>query len=127
MWHRTADMRLSLVNTAYVRAVDGENAREVIANGTELVETVGGLTPQAAAAQTLADGTPVERMVPATIDGERRTIRVVDVPLGAAGVAGFALDQNELEQARVPPRRREAGHRAPSDPLSAGLGRLGGR
>ena len=69
MWHRTADMRLSLVNTAYVRAVDGESARDVIANGTELVETVGGLTPQAAAAQTLADETAIERLVPATIDG----------------------------------------------------------
>ena len=125
MWHRAADMRLSLVNTAYVRAVDGESAREVIANGTELVETVGGITPQAAAAQTLADGAPVERLVPATIDGERRTMRVVDVPLGAAGVAGFAMDQNELEQARVEHRRLEAAQRDLLDRLSAGVARFG--
>src|SRR3546814_17220340 len=64
-------------------------------------------------------------MVPATIDGERRTIRVVDVPLGAAGVAGFALDQNELEQARVEHRRLEAAQRDLLDRLSAGVARFG--
>lgn len=125
MWHRTRDMRLSLVNAAYVRAVDSENAGEVIASGTELVEAVGGLTPQAAAEQALSEGQAVERMVPATIDGERRTMRVVDVPLGEAGVAGFAMDQNELEQARVEHRRLEAAQRDLLDRLSAGVARFG--
>jgi len=37
MWHRTPDLRLSLVNSAYVRAVDGADAREVIGSGVELV------------------------------------------------------------------------------------------
>ncbi len=125
MWHRTSDMRLSLVNTAYVQAVDGRNAREVIESGTELVETVGGVTPQAAAAEAMAEGAPVTRMVPATIDGERRTMRVVDVPLGPAGVAGFAMDQHELEQARVEHRRLEAAQRDLLDRLSAGVARFG--
>lgn len=125
MWHRTPDMRLALVNTAYVRAVDGDSARDVIGSGTELVETVGGLTPQAAAGQALAEGRPVERMVPATIDGERRTMRVVDVPLGDAGVAGFAMDQNELEQARVEHRKLQAAQRDLLDRLSAGVAQFG--
>ncbi|HKY80067.1 MAG TPA: PAS-domain containing protein [Sphingobium sp.] len=125
MWHRTPDMRLSLVNAAYVRAVDGESAGEVIAGGTELVEAVGGLTPEAAAQQALTEGRAVERMVPATIDGERRTMRVVDVPLGDAGVAGFAMDQNELEQSRVEHRRLEAAQRDLLDRLSAGVARFG--
>lgn len=125
MWHRTPDMRLSLVNSAYVRAVDGDSARDVIAHGVELVEAVGGLTPQAAAEQATVDGIPVERMVPATIDGERRTMRVVDVPLGEAGVAGFAVDQNELEQARVEHRRLEAAQRDLLDRLSAGVAQFG--
>ena len=125
MWHRTADMRLSLVNAAYVRAVDGANAADVIAHGTELVEAVGGLGPQSSAEQALAEDRVVERMVPATIDGERRTMRVVDVPLGEAGVAGFAMDQNELEQARVEHRRLEAAQRDLLDRLSAGVARFG--
>lgn len=125
MWHRTPDLRLSLVNSAYVRAVDGQGAGDVIAHGTELVETVAGLTPQAAAADAIARDEPVERMVPATIDGERRTMRVVDVPLGAAGVAGYAVDQHELEQARVEHRRLEAAQRDLLDRLSAGVARFG--
>jgi len=125
MWHRTPDLRLSLVNSAYVRAVDSSDAREVIGSGVELVEAVSGLTPQAAAADALARGEPVERMVPATIDGERRTMRVVDVPLGEAGVAGYAVDQHELEQARVEHRRLEAAQRDLLDRLSAGVARFG--
>ena len=125
MWHRTPDMRLSLVNAAYVRAVDGKSAAEVIAQGTELVETVGGLSPESAAQQALSESHAVERMVPATIDGERRTMRVVDVPLGDAGVAGFAMDQNELEQARVDHRRLEDAQRDLLDRLSAGVARFG--
>ncbi len=125
MWHRTPDLRLSLVNSAYVRAVDGQGAGDVIAHGTELVETVAGLTPQAAAADAISRDEPVERMVPATIDGERRTMRVVDVPLGAAGVAGYAVDQHELEQARVEHRRLEAAQRDLLDRLSAGVARFG--
>ncbi|MDO7835311.1 PAS-domain containing protein [Sphingobium sp. HBC34] len=125
MWHRTPDLRLSLVNSAYVRAVDGEDAADVIANGIELVEMAGGVSPQAAAAEAVAQDAPVERMVPATIDGERRTMRVVDVPLGPAGVAGYAVDQHELEQARVEHRRLETAQRDLLDRLSAGVARFG--
>ncbi|WP_446741500.1 PAS-domain containing protein [Sphingobium yanoikuyae] len=125
MWHRTPDLRLSLVNSAYVRAVDGAGAHDVIMNGTELVENVNGFSPQDAAAQALDEGNSLARIVPATIDGERRTMRVVDVPLGAAGVAGFAMDQHELEQARVEHRRLEAAQRDLLDRLSAGVARFG--
>jgi len=125
MWHRGPDLQLSLVNTAYVQAIDAQNARDVVANGVELVEVVNGLTPQDSAAEALASGAPVERMVPATIAGERRTMKVVDVPLGAAGVAGFAMDQHELEQVRVEHRRLEAAQRDLLDRLSAGVARFG--
>jgi signal transduction histidine kinase len=125
MWHRTPDLQLSLVNSAYVRAVDAAGAGDVIAHGTELVETVAGLTPKAAAADAVVRDEPVERMVPATIDGERRTMRVVDVPLGAAGIAGYAVDQHELEQVRVDHRRLEAAQRDLLDRLSAGVAQFG--
>nr|WP_301287292.1 PAS domain-containing sensor histidine kinase [Sphingobium sp. OAS761] len=125
MWHRTPDLRLSLINSAYVRAVDAADAREVIANGTELIEATGGVPPEAAAADAMARGEPVERMVPATIGGERRMMRVVDVPLGSAGVAGYAVDQHALEQARTEHRRLEAAQRDLLDRLSAGVARFG--
>ncbi len=125
IWHRTPDMRLSLVNSAYVEAVDGGDAAQVIAEGVELVESVEGQTPARAAAAAAESGQPVERMVPATIDGERRMMCVIDVPLGAAGVAGFALDRHELEQARLEHRRLEAAQRDLLDRLSAGVAQFG--
>ncbi|MGE4323629.1 MAG: PAS-domain containing protein [Sphingobium sp.] len=125
MWHRTSDMRLSLVNSAYVRAVDGANARDVIVSGVELVEAVNGQDPSDAAAAAAAADRPLERLVPATIDGERRMMRVVDVPLGRAGVASFAIDQQELEQARVERRRLEHAQRDLLDRLSAGVAQFG--
>ena len=125
MWHRTPDLRLSLVNSAYVRAVDAQDAADVITQGIELVESVGGVPPEAAAADAMARDQLVERMVPATIDGERRMMRVVDVPLGDAGIAGYAVDQHELEQARVEGRRLEAAQRDLLDRLSAGVARFG--
>ncbi|MBB3980635.1 signal transduction histidine kinase [Sphingobium fontiphilum] len=125
MWHRGPDQKLSLVNSAYVRAVDGIDAARVIHEGIELVEAVEGISPGEAAAQAALTGGPLERLVPATIDGERRTMRVVDVPLGEAGVAGFAMDQHELEQVRVELRRLEAAQRDLLDRLSAGVARFG--
>lgn len=125
MWHRMPDLRLGLVNSAYVRAVDAGSAAEVIGKGIELVEAAGGLTPQQAAAQAAGEGAVLERAVPATIGGERRTMRVVDVPLGKAGVAGFALDQHELETARTEYRRLEEAQRDLLDRLAAGVARFG--
>ncbi len=56
----------------------------------------------AANAALVADAqAPSSRMVRVTVDGERRLMRVVDVPLGPAGVAGYAIDMHELEQARA--------------------------
>lgn len=121
MWHRGPDYRLRLVNSAYVTAVDAENAGQVISEGIELVEMLDGESPAAAAARALETDTALQRLVPATIDGERRVMRVVDVPLGTAGVAGFAIDMHELEQARAEHRRLAEAQRDLLDRLSAGV------
>ena len=121
MWHRSPDLRLSLVNSAYVQSVDAKDAQEVILNGLELVEPIDGLSPIAAAATALESGVSYARLVPATIDGERRMMRVVDVPLGEAGVAGYAIDMHELEQARSEYKRLAEAQRDMLDRLSAGV------
>jgi signal transduction histidine kinase len=121
MWHRSPDLRISLVNSAYVRSVDAKDAQEVILNGMELVEPIDGISPLAAAATALESGVAYARLVPATIDGERRMMRVVDVPLGEAGVAGYAIDMHELEQARSEYKRLADAQRDMLDRLSAGV------
>jgi signal transduction histidine kinase len=125
VWHRTPDHRLSLVNSAYVRAVDVRSAQEVIEQGIELIEAVDGVTPGATAALVADAQAPSSRMVPVTVDGERRLMRVVDVPLGPAGVAGYAIDMHELEQARGELKHLVQANRDMLDRLSAGVVQFG--
>ena len=40
----------------------------------------------------------VERIVQATVGSQRRTLRVSDLPLGPEGVAGYAIDIEEMEE-----------------------------
>ncbi len=121
MWHRGPDLRLTLVNRAYVDAVDASDADDVIARGLELVEPGTGTSPLATASAARDAGESRTREVPATINGQRRSIRVVDVPLGESGVAGYALDNNELDRARAALRRFADTQRDTLDRLSAGV------
>ncbi|MCA1748217.1 MAG: PAS-domain containing protein, partial [Sphingomonadales bacterium] len=125
MWHRAPDLRLTLVNAAYVRAVEAENAAEVVARGLELVDLTGKDSPQAAAARAREQEEPTSRIVPATMAGERRRVRIADVPLGSAGVAGFAVDVEELEQARAELARFARAQREMLDLLSSGVAQFG--
>src|SRR3546814_9627087 len=70
------------------------------------------------------------RTSPVTIEGERRIMRVVDVPLApegcrVIGVAGYAIDIQELETERGAHRRFVATQRELLDRLSAAVAQLG--
>lgn len=121
MWHRGPDLRLTLVNRAYVDAVDAEDAEDAVTRGVELVEGGRGIGPIAAAAAARDAGEVRERIVPAIIGGARRAMRIVDVPLGQAGVAGYAIDTDDLERARADFRRFVETQRDTLDRLSAGV------
>lgn len=125
MWHRGADMRLALVNNAYVRAVEADSAADVIARGLELVDVGAEASPLAAPQRARETNQPVSRVVPITVAGERRAARIVDVPLGDAGVAGFAMDVEEVERANAAFRRFVASQRDTLDRLSAGVAQFG--
>jgi len=42
MWHRGPDLKLALVNSAYVNAVEGESAEDVVTRGVELIDAAEG-------------------------------------------------------------------------------------
>src|SRR3546814_8072087 len=71
----------------------------------ELVEGAGLGGPLAGAAKARDTGEPHEQAMPATIDGARRMLRIHDIPLPIGGVAGFAVDIDELDQTRLRMRR----------------------
>ena len=121
MWVRGTDLNLALVNRAFVRAVEASDAGEVVARGIELVEETGDSdSPRSGAARAVADGLAIERTHPATIGGERRLLRLVDVPLPGGTVAGYAIDIQELDDARAELDRTIQSQRDLSDRMTAG-------
>ncbi|MGY4396016.1 signal transduction histidine kinase [Sphingomonas sp. UYAg733] len=121
MWYRGADLRLAMVNSSYVEAVEGADAEDVVRRGVELVEGSGIGGPLASAVLARDTDRPQMQAMPATIRGARRMLRVYDVPLPTGGVAGFAVDIEELEQARSGIKRFGDAQRAMLDRLSAGV------
>ena len=120
MWYRGPDLSLGLVNSAFVAAVEGRNAAEVIARGAELIESSGEVGAQEGAQMALQSGRAYARNQPATIGGERRMLKLVDVPLPTGAVAGFALDIQDLEDARTELARNIRSQRELSDRMTAG-------
>jgi signal transduction histidine kinase len=121
MWFRGTDGALRIVNSAYVAAVGGTSAEQVVADGIELIEPVDGLTATQVAQQARAKSLPIERIVSATIGGQRRALRVSDLPLGEDGIAGYAVDIEELEEQTRQFRRFREAQRDMLDLLSAGI------
>jgi signal transduction histidine kinase len=121
MWFRRPDGELQLVNHAYVAAVGAKSADDVVVKGIELIEAVDGLAPAEVARQAVQKGVPIERIVSTTIDGQRRALRVSDLPLGEDGVAGYAIDIEDLEEMSRSFRAFREAQRALLDQLSAGV------
>jgi PAS domain S-box-containing protein len=125
MWHRGPDLRLAMVNGAYVAAVEGEDAAAVVRGGIELIDEADGPGPLGEAALVRDQQQASSRTVPATISGERRMMQVVEVPLGPNGVAGYAIDVEDQEQARADLSRFVRAQRDMLDRLSAGVAQFG--
>lgn len=125
MWFRGPDLALRIVNDAYVAAVGVASAAEVVRDQIELVETADGLSPVDVAGQARAAGDGMERIVQATIGGQRRRLRVRDLPLGEAGpeegVAGFAIDIEDQETRERALTAFGAAQRTLFDRLSVGV------
>ncbi|GAA3886668.1 PAS domain-containing sensor histidine kinase [Sphingomonas limnosediminicola] len=120
MWYRGPDLKLGLVNSAFVHAVEGKDAAEVIERGFELVDAEGEDSPVASAKKAQETTHIVSRMQPAIVRGERRMLRIVNVPMSTGAVAGFAVDVQDLEDARTELSRYIESQRELADRMTAG-------
>jgi len=120
MWYRGPDFRLGLVNSAFVHAVEGRDAQDVIERSAELVDAQGEDSAVATAREAHEGGRVVSKMQPAIIHGERRMLRIVNVPLSTGAVAGFAVDVQDLEDARAELARYRESQRELADRMTAG-------
>ena len=73
------------------------------------------------AAYAAAKKLPIERMVSVTIGGQRRAFRVSDLPLGEEGIAGYAVDVEDMEELARSFRAFRDAQRSMLDMLSAGV------
>jgi signal transduction histidine kinase len=121
MWHRSPDMNLHFVNHAYVSAVGATDGLHVVEEGIELIERDNGKTAADFAAAALEAGVQGERIVSTTLNGERRQLRVFDIPLGDAGVAGLAIDVQDLIDAKTEVRELSEAQRDLLNMMSAGV------
>ena len=120
MWYRGPDLKLGLVNSAFVHAVEGSDAADVIERGAELIDAQGDESGAAKAREAREKGRVVSQMQPAIIRGERRMLQVVHVPLSTGAVAGFAVDVQDLEDARAELARYIESQRELADRMTAG-------
>ncbi|MGI8611621.1 MAG: ATP-binding protein [Sphingomicrobium sp.] len=120
MWYRGPDLKLGLVNSAFVDAVEARDAAEVIAKGIELIDEPGDNGARAAALKALEIGKIQSRNQAAILRGERRMLRIVNVPLPTRAVAGFAIDIQDLEDARFELARHIESQRELADRMTAG-------
>lgn len=121
VWHRNEAGDLALVNKAYAQAVELSSSQDVVLSGVELFGEGAVAHPRALALSAQAKGQALSRTVPAIISGQRRMFKQLDVPLGELGIAGFALDVDELEQTRAELLRFSQAQRETLDRLSAGV------
>jgi len=121
MWFRGPDLKLRLVNRAYIQAVGAQSAEEVAKGQIELVEPVDGVTAAQVAGRALEKEMAVERVVQATLGGQRLALRVIDLPLGHVGVAGYAVDIEEQERRTRALRAFREAQRSMLDGLSLGV------
>ena len=120
MWYRGPDLKLGLVNSAFVHAVEARDAHDVIERSAELIDAQGENSGMATAREAQESGQIVSRMQPAIIHGERRMLRIVNVPLANSAVAGFAVDVQDLEDARTELERHIESQRELADRMTAG-------
>jgi PAS domain-containing protein len=125
VWVRDDDLSLIYCNRAYVHAVDGKSAADVVARGREIAPRVAVREARALAAAARSAGEPRRAPFHMVLDGSRRLMEVtespVDVPAapGAATAplfsdgsgrltAGFAYDITRQEELETRLRRETA-------------------
>ena len=121
MWFRGNDHKLRLVNAAYVAAVAAAGPDVVVDDQIELIEEIGGMSAGDVARRAAERRKPIERVVTATINGARRTLRVTDLPLAAEGVAGYAIDIEDMEEVARAFRAFRDAQRSMLDQISIGV------
>lgn len=124
IWRRDHDLRLVWVNAAYARAVDA-GLDQVLQHQMDLADDSLPEHGRALARAALASGLPQTQGGHVVIRGERRRLDLTEVPIGEAGLLGYAIDQTALEEVRGDLERLVAGQREILEHLTAAVAIFG--
>jgi hypothetical protein len=120
MWFRGTDGALRLVNSAYVRAVAAQNAQQVVAEGIELVERIEGLAPPMWPRRPRRRASPSSVWWPPPSTASAALARLRPAA-GRGGVAGYAVDIEDMEELSRSLRAFREAQRSLLDLLSSGV------
>lgn len=119
VWRRDGEMKIAWVNRAYTRAVEESDVETVVSKGSELDHAGQSLARQAAES---IDMVTDRRYV--VVDGQRRAMDFVEMPL-AAGTVGVALDATNVEEAENVLKQHIEAHSKTLDTLATAVAIFG--
>lgn len=117
IWLRDRTGALTWVNAAYVSAVEGKDADDVIARSVNLLES----QTLARIAEARAKGEPWQGSAQVVVAGDRRVMDVVDVVTTTGTSGGIAVDMTALEHVRRSFEGQSAAHVRTLDQLPTAI------
>jgi signal transduction histidine kinase len=120
VWTRDVMGRLVFVNAAYARAVEANDAADVIERRVELLDRAA----REDITRTRTAGAAYAGRLPAIVAGARRSFDVHDFPT-STGSAGIGIDATEAETMRAELARLVDAHRRTLDQLATGVAMFG--
>ena len=112
LWLRDTDMTLQWCNRAYAAALD-MSVNDALENRTELFVTANDRSGHELAERAFRAGKPLSEIKPTVINGERRLMEITEWPLSSMPlIAGFALDQTQLDELQIDLKRHVKAHAA---------------
>lgn len=123
-WRRGPDLKLEWVNRAYVEMVEAINMQQVVDEQLELDPAFKVLTVKAKKELERSGRRALDGIVKVNIKGQRKALRVIEMPLHNAGdpsFGGMAIDVTRQERAQDDLDRQHQAHRKTLDQLSAAV------
>lgn len=100
VWQRDASLKLEKVNAAYVDAVEGGSAQNVIRNNIELTEMAGYQSFRRIAQEVFKTGKTIKKTQYSIIKGKRRALDVTNAAIKEnSSIVGVAVDVTGQEEA----------------------------
>ncbi len=122
-WRRGADLNLVWVNKAFAQAVEAKSQQDALKSQVELDGAAKKIAETAASSQNISDGRVV-----VNVHGERRVLRVIEMPMHGAGEAalgGFAIDITEFDKAKADLKQHIAANRSTLDQIPSAVALFG--